>query len=161
MKMLNSIIVHSIIALTLLTVIGAIFCNLNYANDKLRPGSRYKIIRPVYLMAVYNSLDNRQLSKETARAYLHVMQYYKKSWVAFQCEVPAGTTMTIIGPAPKVWHLPFFADRYFVKLDPDLSQGLSVILELNRGIEGSLDGLSPELFNRQEESTDVKEDDLK
>ena len=68
--------------------------------------------------------------------------------VAFQCEVPVGTIMTIIGPAPKAWHLPFLANRYFVRLDPDLSRGLDVVLELNRGIEGSLDWLNPELFNR-------------
>ena len=41
-----------------------------------------------------------------------------------------------------------FANRYFVRLDPDLSRGLDIILELNRGIEGSLDGLNPELFER-------------
>jgi len=57
--------------------------------------------------------------------------------------------MTIVGPAPKVWHLPFFSSRYFVRLDPDPSLGLDVILELNRGIEGNLDGLNPELFDRQ------------
>lgn len=77
------------------------------------------------------------------------MRYYEKASVAFQCEVPTGTIMTIIGPAPKVWHLPFLANRYFVRLDPDLSRGLDVVLELNRGIDGSLDGLNPELFSRQ------------
>jgi len=100
-------------------------------------------------MAVYDSLNDRQLSRETAHAYLEAEQYYKKAPVAFQCEVPAGTIMTIIGPAPKVCHLPFLANRYFVRLDPDLSRGLDVILELNRGFEGSLDGLNPELFNKQ------------
>jgi hypothetical protein len=142
-------ILRASIALTLFTVISVIFYGLSYANEDLRPGNRYKIVRSVYLMAVYNSLNNKQLSKETARAYLHSKRYYKKSWVAFQCEVPAGTIMTIIGPAPKVWSLPFFVDRYFVQLDPDLSRGLDVVLELDRGIEGSLDGLNPELFSRQ------------
>jgi hypothetical protein len=56
--------------------------------------------------------------------------------------------MTIIGTAPKVWSLPFFAKRYFVRLDPDLSGGLDVIVELSGGIEGTLDGLNPELFSR-------------
>ncbi|BBJ23509.1 hypothetical protein W01_14360 [Candidatus Nitrotoga sp. AM1P] len=68
--------------------------------------------------------------------------------MAFQNEVPVGTIMTIIGPAPRVWHLPFFANRYFVRLDPDVSRGLDVVLELNRGIEGGLDGLNSELFSR-------------
>ena len=100
-------------------------------------------------MAVYDSLNNRKLSRETARAYLHAARYYEKSWVAFQNEVPVGTIVTIIGPAPKVWHIPIFANRYFVQLEPDPSRGLDVILELNRGIEGNLDGLSPEIFARQ------------
>lgn len=89
-------------------------------------------------MAVYDSLNNRQISREAARAYLHSMRYHEKASVAFQYEVPAGTVMTIIGPAPKVWHLPFFPDRYYIKLDPDLSRGLDIVVELDRGIEGSL-----------------------
>jgi hypothetical protein len=69
--------------------------------------------------------------------------------VAFQRIVPVGTIMTTIGPAPKRAPLPFFANRYFVLLDPtDLPSELDIILELNRGIEGSLDGLNPELFIR-------------
>ena len=141
-------IVRVIIVFTLFTVNGTIFCGFTYASEQPQPGNRYKIIGSVYLMAVYDSLNNRQVSRETARAYLHSMQYYNKASVAFQCQVPVGTTMTIIGPAPKVWHLPFFANRYFVRLDPDLSRGLDVVLELDRGIEGSLDGLNPELFSR-------------
>jgi hypothetical protein len=141
-------IVRVSIALTLFAVLGTTFCRAIYASEELQPGSRYKIVRPVYLAATYDSLNNRKLSRETARAYLEPMRYYKKAEVAFQVEVPAGTIMTIVGPAPKVWHLPFFASRYFVQLDPDLSRGLDIILELNRGIEGSLDGLNPELFGR-------------
>jgi hypothetical protein len=136
------------IAFILCALIGMIFCGLTYADTKLKPGSKYKIIRPLYLSAEYYSLNNRQISRETARAYLDAMRYYEKSWVAFQCEVPAGTIMTIIGPAPKVWHIPFLADRYFVHLDPDLSRGLDVILDISRGIEGNLDGLNPDLFSR-------------
>lgn len=132
----------------LLVVLCSAFCKLSYAGEGLQPGNQYKIIHTVYLMAVYDSLNDKRLSKETARAYLHSMRYYNKSSVAFQDEVPPGTIMTIIGSAPRVWNLPFFAERYFVHLTPDLSQGLDVILELNRGIEGSLDGLNPELFSR-------------
>jgi hypothetical protein len=97
-------------------------------------------------MAVYNSLNNKRVNKETARAYLHSQKYYDKAEVAFQCEVPAGTIITIVGTAPKVWLIPFFADRYFIQLTPDLSRGLEILLELNRGMDGSLDGLNPEIF---------------
>ena len=139
-------IIRASIAFILSTAITAIVCDPSYANEKLRPGNQYKIVRPVYLMAVYDDLNKRQISRETARAYLHSKRYYDKAEVAFQCEVPAGTIMTIVGPAPKVWHLPFMANRYFVQLDPDPSRGLEVVLALNRGIEGSLDGLNSELF---------------
>ncbi len=142
MKKLDYAIVRNIIAFTFFTVSSTIFCDLSYASEQPQLGNRYKIIRPVYLMAVYDSLNNRQVSKETARAYLH-----KKSSVAFQCEVPVGTIMTIIGQVPKVWYLLFSANQYFVRLDPDLSRGLDVILQLDRGVEGSLDGLNPELFS--------------
>jgi hypothetical protein len=153
MNKLYYVIVLTTIAFTLFTVISTIIlCGLSYASEQQQPGNQYKIVRPVYLMAVYKSLNNRQISKEAARAYLHAEEYYNKAEVAFQCEVPVGTIMTIIGPAPKVWHLPFFANRYFVRLDPDLSRGLDIVLELNRGIEGSLDGLNPELFSRQKKN---------
>jgi hypothetical protein len=140
--------VRAIIVFTLFTVISTIFCIPSYASEEPRSGRRYKIVRPVYVYATYNSLNNRQLSRETARAFLHAERYYNKAEVAFQCEVPAGTIMTIIGPAPKVWSIPFLANRYFVRLEPDLSRGLVVVLELNRGIEGSLDGLNPDIFSR-------------
>jgi hypothetical protein len=136
------------ITFTIVTVICTIFCGLSCASEQLQPGNQYKIVRAVYLMAVYNSSNNKQVSKETASAYLHSKEYAKRYFVAYQCEVPVGTIMTIIGPAPKVWYLPFSASGYFVRLDPDLSRGLDVILELNRGIEGNLDGLNPKLFNK-------------
>lgn len=147
MKKNDYTIVSAIIVFTVFTAIG-IFSGCSYAREKPLSGSRYKIIQSLYLMAVYNDLNIRQLSRETARAYLHAEEYYNKSWVAFQCEVPAGTIVTIVSPAPKVWSLPFLANRYFVKLDPNFSRGLDVILELNRGIEGDMDGLNPKLFSR-------------
>lgn len=123
-------------------------CQSSYASEGPQPDDRYKIIKPIYLMATYESLNNRKISKETARAYLESKQYAKTAWVAFQSEVPVGTIMTVVSTAPKIWHLPFFANRYFVRLEPDPSRGLDVVLELNRGIEGTLDGLNPEIFER-------------
>jgi hypothetical protein len=149
MKKFDYAITHTAVALTLFMLIGTIFCGPGYASEKPRPGNQYKIVQPVFLIAAYNSLNDRQVGKETARAYLSSKPNAKRAWMAFQCEVPVGTIMTIIGPGPKVWYLPFSAYRYFVRLDPDLSRGLDVELELNRGIEGSLDGLNPELFSRQ------------
>lgn len=147
MNKLGYAIVPATIMFMLFTVSSTIFCGPSYA-EALRPGNRYKIIRPLYLVAEYYSLNNRQVSRETARAYLYSSEIAKRSWMAFQREIPVGTIMTIIGPAPKVWRLPFLANRYFVRLDPDLSSGLDVILELNRWFEGSLDGLNLELFSR-------------
>ena len=68
---------------TLLAVFGIIFCGLSYASNDLQPGSKYQIIHPLYLMATYNNLNDRRISKDTARAYLHSERYYKKAEVAF------------------------------------------------------------------------------
>lgn len=125
-----------------------LFWHLNYAIDRIELGDQYKIIKPVYLVGVYKDLNNRQISNETALGYLEAKHSYKKSTVAFQEKVPAGTMMTIIAPAPKVWHLFFLPDRYFIKLKPDLSRGLDIIIELNRGMEGNLDGLNAGIFKR-------------
>ncbi len=148
MNKLDNAIVRASIAFTLLTVISIVY-NPCYAEE-LQPGNRYKIVRSVYLRAAYNSPDNKQLSRETVRAYLSRLQIPPRYWMAFQSEVPVGTIMTIIGPAPKIWHLPFLASRYFVRLDPDVSRGLDVELELDRWFEGGLDGLNPEFFSRLE-----------
>lgn len=139
--------VRTSIALTLFAVIGAIFCGQSHAEE-LRPGNRYKVIGPVYLSGVYRDLNNRQLNRQMAVGYLDAVRFSGPE-VAFQREIPVGTIMTIISPAPKVWRFPFsFPNRYFVRLDPDLSSELDVILELDRGMEGSLDGLNPKLFSR-------------
>ena len=131
-----------------LTILIILFSSYCYAGGNIQIGSQYKVIHPLYLMATYNSLNNRVLSKETARAYLHSAKYYNKAEVAFQLEVPTGTIITIISTAPRVWGIPFFADRYFVELSPDLSKDLDVVLELNRGIDGNLNGLNPKLFSQ-------------
>lgn len=142
----RTLIVGVSIAIVLFTAGVVIFWKLNYSNDGPPIGSRYKIVQPMYLMAIYDDLNNKKISRETARAFLHATKYYEKSSVAFQRPVPAGTVLTIVAPEPKVWHLPFFANRYLVKLTPDLSDGLDVVLELDRGIEGELDGLNSRLF---------------
>ena len=140
--------VRAIIALTLFTVISVILCGPSYASEELQPGNRYKIDGPVYLSSVYRDLNNRQLNRQMAYGTLTAVRFSGPE-VAFQCKVPVGTIMTIVGPAPKRLPLSFYAKRYFVRLDPmDAPGELDVILELNRGIEGSLDGLNPELFSR-------------
>jgi hypothetical protein len=143
MNELDYAIVRASIAFSLFAVIGAFFCGPSYAEE-LRPGNRYKIVGPLYLTGIYLNLNNRQLSL----AHLSPVQSSGPE-VAFERKVPVGTIMTIIGPAPKRVPLPFFANRYYVRLEPtDLPSELDVILELYRGIEGSLDGLNPELFSR-------------
>jgi hypothetical protein len=140
-------IMRASIVITILTVISIIFYGLSSASEELQAGNRYKIVGPVYLSGIYRNLNNRQLNRQMAVGSLTAVRF-SGTEVAFQCEVPKGTIMTIIGSAPKVWHLPFLANRYYVRLDPDLSRGLDVILELNRGLEGNLDGLNSEFFSR-------------
>lgn len=149
----NFSIVRAIIAFTLFIVTNSIFCGLCHSSEQPQPGGRYKIIGPMYLSGIYLKLNNRQLNKLSAVGTLTAVKFSGPE-VGFQCKVPVGTIMTIIGPAPKRFPLFFIANQYFIKLDPDLSRGLDVELELNRGIEGSLDGLNPELFSRIEEQTD-------
>lgn len=89
------------------------------------------------------------MSRQTAHAYLGAIKVATKSYTAFQTEVPSGTSVTIITKTSRPWYHIFAADTYLVKLDPDLSQGLDVELQLNRGLEGNLDGLNSEIFIRE------------
>lgn len=111
-------------------------------------GKKYALIKAVYLMGVYDSRNNKTISQSTAKAYLHSERYADKSIIAFQAEVPVGTVITVVRPTPKPWYMYFYADSYFVKLEPDLSQGLDVIMQIDRGLDGNLDGLNPEIFTR-------------
>lgn len=130
-----------------LLVIGATFCWSANAGDGPQPGNRYKIIGPAYAIGVYRDLNNRQLNREQSWVSLSPVRVSGPE-IAFLQNVPLGTTMIIVDHAPKRTTLPFFASRYFARLDPDLSRGLDVVLELNRGIEGDLDGLNLEVFQR-------------
>ena len=124
----------------------AAICSTSHAEE-LVAGKKYKIIKPAYLTGEYIDRGNKVLRKETAIAYLDSYRYAMKSYTAFKTEVPIGTVMTIIGPAPKAWYLFFQGDFYFIKLDPDLSQGLDIKIQLDRGMAGNLDGLNPEIFS--------------
>jgi hypothetical protein len=97
---------------------------------KLTPGTSYKVIRPIYLMAVYESMDAKSKGKGPAKAYLNPKQYAKTRWVAYECLVPVGTIMTVIEPAPPAKDLWRRYDAYYVKLSPDLTRNLKVIVEL-------------------------------
>ncbi len=140
--------IRKTLALVIMTC--TVSCGLSNSAEDLKPGTQYEIIGSVYLMAVYNSLNDRRLTVSTARAYMHSRQLAEKSFMAFQVKLPEGTIMTIISPAKKVWHIPELVDQYVVRLEPDLSRGLDVVLELDRGIEGDMDGLNPKLFARVE-----------
>ena len=130
-----------------LIMMSLIVFSTSYATD-LKAGQKYKIVKPVYLIAEYNSRSDKTLSKDTAIAYLESASRAQMSYMAFQNEVPAGAVMTIIGRAPKPWYLYFQGDIYFVKIDPDMSQGLEIKIQLDRGMEGNLDGLNSEFFSR-------------
>lgn len=113
-------------------------------------GQKYQIIRPVYLVANYKDRGNKTLSKETAEAFLLRGAIAKKSYTAFQTEVPAGTVMTVLSKTPRNWQIFFHADSYFVKLDPGLSQGLDVQVSFQLGLDGDMDGMNPEIFRRMD-----------
>jgi hypothetical protein len=129
-------------------MLAATSCSANSSGEDLTLGAKYEIIRPVYLEGVYNSLDDRKISPEKATAYLTGVKYAKRSEVAFQVEVPAGTVMTVVSSASRVIHLPYIVDQYHVRLTPDVSRGLDVLLSLDRGLEGDLDGLNSQIFRR-------------
>ena len=67
-----------------------------------------------------------------------------------------GTVVTIVGSPSKVLHIPFLVNQYSVKLEPNFSRGLDIVLTLDRGMEGNLDGLNQRLFGRWEEKSDPR-----
>lgn len=122
---------------------------------QLQPGTSYKIVRPVYLMAVYESVAEKAAEKGAALAYLQPERYAKTRWVAFQCKVPAGTVMRVVGPAPPARDLWHRYDAYYVHLQPDPSRQIDVIVQLFRGFADASGGLSPEFFERMNPSIDM------
>lgn len=125
---------------------------LSMAGDaKLQLGASYKIVRPVYLMAVYKSMDEKRSGKGAAVAYLQPERYAETRWTAFQCEIPAGTTMKIIGPAPPAKDFLRSYDAYYVQLAPDSSRKLDVIVQLFKGFADARGGLSAEFFERMQD----------
>jgi len=117
-------------------------CSANSSGEELKIGAQYEVISPIFLQGVYNSLNNRKLSPETARAYINTTRQYKRTEVAFQVEVPVGTIMTVVRSLESAWHIPYLVNQYIVKLTPDPSRGLDVVLSLDRGLAGDLDGLT-------------------
>ncbi len=113
-----------------------------------KAGDKYKIIKPIHLRGEYIGKKEKVINKKTVMAHLSSTKLAKRRFTIFQTEVPKGTVMTIIGKAPKPWYLYFQGEKYFVKLAPDLSRGLDVKISLGTGLEGDLDGLNPEFFER-------------
>jgi hypothetical protein len=113
---------------------------------QLLPGESYRIVRSVDLMAVHESMSDRREGKKPKLAYLHPQRYAMTRWVAYQCEVPAGTVMAIVRPAPRVkgFGHPYLA--YYVKLQPNPPGQQEVIVGLSRGFGDESGRLNPEFF---------------
>lgn len=121
-------------------------CISSYAGN-LESGRKYKIKRPIYIVGNYDDNSNKTISRQTAHAFLGAAKVATKSYTAFQSEVPTGTIVTIVTKTTRPWYHFFAADTYQVSLYPDVSQGLEVELQLNRGFEGNLDGLNSDIFS--------------
>ena len=131
MNNLRYLTIRAQIVVTLFVLSTTILCGISYAGEQPQPGDRYKIVGPMYVSGIYKKLNNRQINRQMAVGSLTAVRFSGPE-VAFQCEVPVGTIMTIIGPAPKSWYLPFSANRFFIRLDPDLAHGIDVVLEIGR-----------------------------
>ena len=133
----------------MLMLITVISYQTLYASEFPKPGNKYKIIKPIYIY----------VDKLAKYAYLLTFKYSNR-YVAFRTEVSTGTIMTIIGPAPRAWYLRLLYPKtkeFYVRLDPDLSRGLDITLELTDysgfiGFKGNLDGLNPEIFRRLQDN---------
>lgn len=142
--------IHQIFALILLTAGIAILygCSSNNKYGTPQAGERYELIAPIYIVGAYDSLNNKVVSRETAKANLNPIRYADRNYHAFHEQIPAGTVMTILSVEPDTLHFPYWVTKRIVGLTPDPSRGLDVILTLDRGMEGNLDGLNPELFRK-------------
>ena len=119
---------------------------LSYKPSDLPIGSKYKLLEPVYIMGVYDSLNEKLISASTAKAYLHKHEYYEKSHVAFQDVIPESSIITIVNEYRGSWYLALYEESYVVSVEPDMSRGLEVILVLDRGMEGDGGGVNPAIF---------------
>jgi len=123
-------------------------CSVNTSDEKLQIGAKYKITKPLYIEGTYNSLNDRRLSPETARAYITSVKHARRSEVIFQVMLPVGLILTIVSPPERVLHIPYIVDTYIVELTPDLSQGLDVVFSLDPVFVGDMDGLNSQIFER-------------
>lgn len=127
---------------------AALVLSVGSANA-LSAGDKYRLVKSVYVYAVYEDVHDKRIAKDAARAYLHDQRYADRNFLAFQSEVPAGTMVTIKSAVARRWWTPWAADRYLVELTPDHAKGLEVELSLDRGMEGDLDGLNRSIFQRE------------
>jgi hypothetical protein len=112
------------------------------------PGTSYKIIRPVYLSAVYESMTAKHAGAKPATAYLQAELYARTRWIAYRCAIPEGTIMTVIGPAPPAKDLAQRYDAYYVTLKPNASPQTTVVLQLFRGFGDASGGPSAKYFEQ-------------
>jgi hypothetical protein len=140
---------HLIAVFFLFSLMGSL---LGIATEvQLLTGENYKIVRPVDLMAVHESMDDKSAGKKPKRAYLNPQRYAMTRWVAYQCEVPVGAVITIVRPAPPARDLWRRYPAYYVKLVPNPPGQQEVIVQLFLGFRDESGRLNPEFFQRVSE----------
>jgi hypothetical protein len=108
----------------------------------LKPGQKYEVIGGLWSHNVAVNLDTKDLAIiSLVPLRLSGSEILKREIVPYQ------SVLTIVGKAPKHFLGFLYPDRYFVQVNTIVApEGVPIIIDMHRGIEGKSTPLNPEIF---------------
>ncbi|HWI82076.1 hypothetical protein [Ramlibacter sp.] len=108
----------------------------------LQEGQRFEIIGTLYAHGVRDDLGSSEISIISV-----VPLRLSGPEIVFRKLIPVGSTMTIVGKAPKKLFHFLYPDRYIVQISAlDAPTDVPIVIDLSRGIEGKPKTLNPAIF---------------
>ena len=121
---------------------SALEANTAAGNDDALIGQKYEVVGELYALSVAHDLNSRVVSI----IILEPRRLRGPEIISSQL-VPTGSILTIVEKAPKRLFAFLYPDRYIVRVNTlDAPAGISIVIDLSRGIEGQSTALNPLIF---------------
>ena len=109
---------------------------------------RYKVLRPVYAVGVFNNAQYKASTPDAVTVYIKARRMYPKRDIAFQHEVPEGTIIQVKCRVRTPWFNPLIEPLYCVSIEEHNYADYQSFLQMIPSLRGEDGGLNPWLFEK-------------
>ena len=138
-------LLSTVVCLTTLCVLS---CTPGNRCETTSLSGRYKVLRPVYAVGVFNNAQYKASTPDAVKVYIKDRRMYPKRDIAFQREISEGTVIQIKCRVRTPWFNPLIEPLYCLSIDDPNVADYESYLQMIPSLRGEDGGLTPLLFEK-------------